>query len=225
MYVLHYAPDNASLIIRFALEELGVPYHTKLVDRSVREQDTARFRALNPVGLIPVLETPDGPMFETGAILLWLSETHGKMAPPPGDAQRGPFLKWLFYTSNTLHGDLRMLFAPRKYAPPGADAQEMHHEVTTARLLRAYGLIDRLGREEAPDWLRADDPSVLCCYLALLIRWPALYPRGATDWFDLEDFPFLQALAEGLEQRPAAQRATQAEGMSRTPFSRPDYPT
>ncbi|MGA0924606.1 MAG: glutathione S-transferase, partial [Lutimaribacter sp.] len=31
---LHYAPDNASLIIRLALEELRLPYTTCLVDRA-----------------------------------------------------------------------------------------------------------------------------------------------------------------------------------------------
>ena len=57
-YRLHYAPDNASLIIRLALEEIGVPYETVLVDRRSRAQDTTAYRALNPAGLIPVLETP-----------------------------------------------------------------------------------------------------------------------------------------------------------------------
>ncbi len=32
-YRLHYAPDNASLIVRLALQELGVPFTTLLVDR------------------------------------------------------------------------------------------------------------------------------------------------------------------------------------------------
>ena len=80
-YVLHYAPDNASLIIRAALEVRGLPYATQLVDRGTQEQSTPAYRALNPNGLIPVLETPQGPVFETGAILLWLADTHGGLGP------------------------------------------------------------------------------------------------------------------------------------------------
>lgn len=225
MYILHYAPDNASLIVRFALEELGAPYHSQLVNRALREQDSPEYRALNPIGLIPVLETPTGPIAETAAILLWLSETHGRMAPPPGDPARGAFLQWLFYTSNTLHADLRMLFVPRKYAPPDHAAQEMHHEVTAARVLRAYGLIDRLG-QAGHRWLDPDQPSVLCCYLALLIRWPRLYPYdGDHDWFDIDDFPFLHALAAKLESRPAFLRAAATEGLGQTPLTAPHYPT
>ncbi|MCB1329029.1 MAG: glutathione S-transferase N-terminal domain-containing protein, partial [Maritimibacter sp.] len=75
MLCLHYAPDNASLIIRIALEELGLPYETRLVDRQAEAQKSPAYLALNPQGLIPVLETPEGPIFETAAILLWLGET------------------------------------------------------------------------------------------------------------------------------------------------------
>ena len=40
-YRLHYAPDNASLVIRLVLEEMGLPYETVLVDRA-RTRRTAR---------------------------------------------------------------------------------------------------------------------------------------------------------------------------------------
>lgn len=225
MYLLHYAPDNASLIVRFALEEMGVPYRTHLVNRAVREQDTPEYRAINEIGLIPALETPDGPISETGAILLWLSEVHRKMAPQPGDRERGAFLKWLFYTSNTLHADIRMRFAPRKYAAPDAAAQERHIEITQARILRAYGLLDAQG-QAGRSWLDPDNPSVLCCYIALLLRWPQIYPYNTDyDWFDLEDFPFLHRLAATLETRPAFRRAADAEGLGSHPLTAPTYPT
>ncbi len=113
-YVLHYAPDNASLIVRLALEHRRIPYRTKLVDRAARGQDAPGYRALNPHGLIPVLETRQGPLFETGAILLWLADTHGGLGPAPHAPDRGDFLKWLFYVSNTLHPALSMMFYPEK---------------------------------------------------------------------------------------------------------------
>ena len=100
---LHYAPDNASLCIRLALEELDVPYRTCLVDRSVKAQKAANYLAMNPNGLIPVLETPHGPMFETGAILLWLADTYEGLIPGPDDPTRAHALQWLFWLSNTLH--------------------------------------------------------------------------------------------------------------------------
>ncbi len=225
MYMLHYAPDNASLIVRLALEEIGAPYHTVLVDRATRQQDSAAYRRLNPAGLIPVLETHDGPMFETGAILLWLSERHGALAPAPGNAQRAAFLKWLFFLSNTLHADLRQLFYAPRYVGPDPEMQETFHDLTAARINRHLKLLDQLGMDERPSWLSGTQPSVLGYYLAVLLRWSALYPTGNTDWFDLTAYPFLQGLAERLERRPAALRCAEAEGLGPTPFSQPTHAT
>ena len=113
MYRLHYAPDNASLIIRLVLDGAGIPYRTVLVDRAARQQDSPAYRALNPTGLIPTLETPVGPISETGAILLWLADTH-HLGPGPADPDRPAFLKWLFFLSNTAHADLRQIFYPHQ---------------------------------------------------------------------------------------------------------------
>ncbi|MEO0904761.1 MAG: glutathione S-transferase, partial [Pseudomonadota bacterium] len=109
---LHYAPDNASLCVRLALEELGLPYETVLVDRSQMAQKADAFLALNPNGLIPVLETADGPIFETAAILLWLAEREGRLMPAVGTPAHMHAIQWIIWLSNTLHPDLRMMFYP-----------------------------------------------------------------------------------------------------------------
>lgn len=220
MYVLHYAPDNASLIVRLALEEMGLPYETRLVDRRARQQDSIAFRALNPVGVIPVLETPEGPLSETGAILLWLGETHGAMAPQPGTAGRGMFLKWLFFVSNTLHADLRLVFYPGKYVSGDEDAQEMLHDAVTARLRRHFLLLEDLA-SEGHGWFGAPAPSVLDLYVAVIMRWAQLYGPYGTDWYAPEDLPALTAMAARLEARASVLAAAQAEGLGPTPFSAP----
>ena len=46
-FVLHNAPDNASLIIRLALLELEVPFETRLIDRRIKEQSSEAFLKLN----------------------------------------------------------------------------------------------------------------------------------------------------------------------------------
>ncbi|MDE0851541.1 glutathione S-transferase N-terminal domain-containing protein, partial [Yoonia sp.] len=101
---LHYAPDNASLCVRLLLDEMGTPYRTELVDRSVRAQKSESYLKINPNGLIPTLETPNGPIFETAAILLWLADhTPGTVFPATTDPARGSALATLFWLSNTLH--------------------------------------------------------------------------------------------------------------------------
>jgi len=220
MYVLHYAPDNASLIVRLALEELAVPYRAVLVDRAARQQDSAAFRALNPAGLIPVLETPEGPSAETGAILLWLTETHGVLAPAPGHSDRGAFLKTLFFVANTLHSELRLVFYPEQYVGDDRGMQQRLHEAVTARLQRHYRLLDDLAAAQ-PGYFAASEPGVLDLYVAVTMRWAQLYARMGAGWFDGAAFPHLRAMATRLEGRASVRAAQRAEGLGETPFTAP----
>ena len=55
MLQLHYFPGNASLIPHLVLEELGVPFELKYVDRAVSAHKSPEYLAMNPNGLIPVL--------------------------------------------------------------------------------------------------------------------------------------------------------------------------
>lgn len=223
-YVLHYAPDNASLIVRLALEEMGLPYRTALVDRRNGGQRDEAFLALNPSGLIPVLETPQGPLFETGAILLWLADRHKTMAPGARDAGRGDFLKWLFFTSGTLHADLRITFYPGQYAGSGPATLQALRKKLQERVLRHLGVLDDAAGTGS-DWFGAETPSMLDLYVTVCTRWMALYPEdGPRAEARLQDFPNLHAIAARLEARPAIQRACLAEGLGSHPFTRPVHP-
>lgn len=221
MYVLHYAPDNASLIVRLALMELDQPHRAVLVDRRVRAQDGAAYRRLNPNGLIPALETPEGALFETGAILLWLSERHGALAPQPGDPARGDFLKWLFFVSNTLHADARLAFYADRHAGQGADVAAFL-AATQDRIARQLALLDAMAADR-PAWFSPDAPSVLTLYVSCLLRWLALYPAETLGWLDLARFPALHAVAAATERRPSARQAALIEGLGDTIFTAPSY--
>lgn len=217
-YILHYAPDNASLVIRLALEELAVRYGTCLVDRSVAAQRGAAYLALNPNGLIPVLETADGPIFETAAILLWLADRHGGLAPPIKSPARAGCLKWLFFMSNTLHPALRRRFYPSSYIGDDIAAQT---EFTRINRLQIDGHLHVLNNAFAAQ----NPPLILSLYLGPMVRWLALYPRNADkSWFDLAHYPALQHIAVTLEDRPSTQAAILAEGLGDCPFTAPQPP-
>lgn len=223
-YRLHYAPDNASLIVRLVLEELGQPYETVLLDRRARAHKSAAYLQLNPAGLIPALETPDGPVFETGAILLWLADRHGGMAPPPQHAERASFLKWLFFTSNTVHTGMRMLFYPEQYIGGDPARQSDLRSHLQGEMRRHLSALDAVAADHPP-WLGAEAPSILDFYIACLLRWMVLYPKGGSGWFDLASWPHLQALAARLEPCASVKRAIDAEGLGPTPFTAPIYAT
>ena len=214
---LHYAPDNASLCIRLALERLGLGYRTALVDRAARGQKAESYLKLNPNGLIPVLETPDGVLFETGAILLWLDEARpGVLMPEQGTPARAEALTWLVWLANTLHPAMRMLFYPDQYLPDDPDALRA---ATRARLVRLYALAEA----RLPDTALDPELSALGCYLGPMLRWSALY-GGTTDWFELARWPRLDAFARAAETAPEVRRVAEAEGLGPTPFSQPVWP-
>ena len=122
MYTLYSVPDWASLCIHLALEEMGLPFERRVLDWDAGDVNDPAFRAVSPFGLIPALQTPDGPMFETGAILLWLSERHG-LAPAPLSRDRAAFLKWFVFVNTSVHGTALNLLHP--YRPAG-DAARSH---------------------------------------------------------------------------------------------------
>lgn len=219
MYVLHYAPDNASMIIRLVLEGAGLPYRTALVDRSTRQQDSAAYRALNPMGLIPTLETQHGPLSETAAILLWLGDRHG-LVPGPHAAERPALLQWLAFTANTAHADLRQMFYPTRYVPSAAVT--MHNRLLAARMQEHFGHLDSAATAY-PALFSAS--GILAPYVCALMRWSVLYPRGQARWFDLGRFSALQTVATVLEDSAQSKVVAAAEGLGPYPFSAPTYPS
>ncbi|MEM6481316.1 MAG: glutathione S-transferase family protein [Pseudomonadota bacterium] len=224
-YLLHYAPDNASLVIRLAMGELGLPFETCLVDRSVDEQKSAAYRRLNPNGLIPVLETEDGPIFETAGILLWLVDQHGELGPQIGEPERGRFLSWLFFVSNTLHPALRMLFYAPNYIGEDRAHQAQLTTVASGEAAQYFSMLDReAARSDAV--FGAGTVTVLDFYIAACLRWAQLYPVASPHLsrFASQNWPNLHSMAQRLEDRPNVTAWRQAEGVAALPFTAPDYP-
>ncbi|MBU2992868.1 glutathione S-transferase family protein [Octadecabacter sp. 1_MG-2023] len=212
--ILHYAPDNASLIIRLALDHLNLPFETVLVDRASAAQRDPAYLTINPNGLIPTLITPDGAIFETTAILLWLEGRFGGLMPT-GDTTRTSALKWLIWIGNTLHPSQRMMFYPDTYTD--GDIEDLRAP-TRRRIAR---LLTLLSDAKDADWLEAA-PSAPSFYLAPLLRWCAIY--GGDHWFDLADYPRLFAFAQRMEQTEPAFRAMRTEGLGAHPFTAPKPP-
>lgn len=218
MYVLHQIDDWASLIIRLALEEMALPYTLHRHDFDTGSLDDPAFRALNPQGLIPVLETPDGPIFETTAILLWLADRHGLMAPAPQAPERAAFLSWLLFVSNALHSTVMAQIHPERLA--GEAAGPVACQAALTRLHGQCTLLEAiLGK--APTWLNTDAPSILSPYIAVLLRWAQVLAADPACNLDLGAYPVLRDHLEKLEARPAFLRVSQAEALGPTPFSNP----
>ena len=85
-------PPTRSNRAKWALEELGIDYTSRIVDLRRDEHSSPRHRAIHPLGLVPALRTDTYTMFESVAIVMQLLDEYPerRLAPPPGSAQRAP---------------------------------------------------------------------------------------------------------------------------------------
>ena len=84
---------------RWALEEAGLPYRTRLLRQG--DQDTADYRALQPFGQVPILEEDGFVLFESGAIVLHIGERSETLLPKDPDA-RARAVQWLIAALNSI---------------------------------------------------------------------------------------------------------------------------
>jgi glutathione S-transferase len=218
MLVLHAVPDFASFAIHIVLTELGTPFRLLLLDMEAGDLDSPEHRAVSPFGKIPALQTPDGPMFETAAILLWLADRHAALAPAPNAPDRAEFLSWFFRTNFALHVGAMDLVHP--YRALGDAQAPALSQVAHDRLQTELAAFEALAARK-PDWFSPDHPSILTYYVAMLLRWIAAFAYVPDHAIRLTAFPHLTRIAERMEQRPAAIHAATVEGMSGTFFSNP----
>ena len=99
-----WVPDFAQgqvrdLRVRWALEEAGLPYKTRLLEQG--DQDKPAYRALQPFGQVPVLEEDGLVLFESGAIVLYIGERSEALLPRDPDARRRA-TQWLIGALNSI---------------------------------------------------------------------------------------------------------------------------
>lgn len=222
MYRLHGVHDWGSQVIHLVLAELEVPFTFHPVDWQAGGLKAPGFLALNPFGRVPVLESPDGPIFETAAILLYLAERHAGLAPATTDPDRARFLSWFILVTNAVHPLAMTLLHPER---PGGEAVAAAVAETTHAALRDHLALLNTVAAGGDWWLSPGRASILSLYLAMLMRWIKAFPAYARHSIDAGDYPALQAMAVGLENHPRIAAALKAEGVGGPAFSAPPCET
>jgi glutathione S-transferase len=101
---LKWVPDFAQGLVRdlrarWALEEAGLPYRTRLLVQD--DQDRPDYRALQPFGQVPILEEDGLVIFESGAIVLYIGERSEILLPKDAGA-RARATQWVFAALNSI---------------------------------------------------------------------------------------------------------------------------
>ncbi|HTY18937.1 MAG TPA: glutathione S-transferase N-terminal domain-containing protein [Myxococcota bacterium] len=200
MIDLYYWPTPNGWKISIALEEMGLPYHVLPVDIGHGEQFEASFVAISPNARMPAIvdRDPEGggppiPVFESGAILLYLASKSGRFLPadPRG---RIDVIQWLMWQVGGLgpmlgqHGHFA-LYAQEKLPY----AIERYRRETE----RLYGVLDR----------RLEGRAHVCgeYSIADMACWPWIVTWKAQG-IPLERFPNLRRWYDALKERPALRR-------------------
>src|SRR5438270_3670648 len=84
---------------RWALEEAGLPYRTRLLAQG--DQDTPEYRALQPFGQVPIFQEDGLVLFESGAIVLHIGERSEALLPAEAGA-RARATQWLIAALNSI---------------------------------------------------------------------------------------------------------------------------
>ena len=84
---------------RWALEEAGIPYKTRLLE--LGDQDKPDYRALQPFGQVPILQDGDFTLFESGAIVLYIGERSDTLLPKDPLASAHA-TQWLIAALNSI---------------------------------------------------------------------------------------------------------------------------
>ncbi len=201
MIDLYYWPTPNGHKITMFLEETGVPYKIVPVNIGAGEQFTPEFLEISPNNRMPAIvdrAPKDGnspiPMFESGAILLYLAEKTG-MFMPLDLRGRVQVTQWLMWQMGGLGPMLGQNHHFSAYAPEKIPYAIDRYVKETNRL---YGVLNK--RLEGRSFV-AGDYSIadMACY-----PWIVPYERQGQK---LEDFPHLKRWFEEIKGRPATVRA------------------
>ena len=195
MLLLHHAPMACSLASRFALAEAGLAHEVIVVRTARGENREPAYLRINPRGKVPALQTDDGVLTESTAILPFVADLapDARLLPPPGSFARAQAQAWLSFISSTVHA--AYTGALRAEAFEGCDVEAVRN-LHLARLQAALQEVDAHLAER--DFL-LDDLSVCDLYLLVFLLWrgaPAVAGRVAP-------LPNLDQFQQRMLARPA----------------------
>ncbi len=184
------------------LEETGLPYRLHMIDIRNGEQFKPDFVAICPNSKIPAIVDQDGPggkpfpLFESGAILIYLAEKTGQLMPADA-AGRHRVIEWVMFQMANIGPLLGQAHHFRFKAPEIPYAIKRYTDEAT----RLYKVLEKRLGEVA---YLAGDYSIADISTYVWLRNPKNQGQS------LDDYPNIKRWFSAIDARPAVQRAHKA---------------
>jgi glutathione S-transferase len=204
MITLHHCVSARSFRPLWMLEELGLPYTLRMLPFPPRAL-AREFLADNPLGTVPLLVDADTRMTESAAICHYLAARHspGQLDVPLTDPAHGAYLNWLHMGEATLTFPQTLVLRYTHFEPGERKQPQVAQDYSRWFLARLKAVDAALQQEQeflCAGRFTAADVSV---HYALML---ANHLGLATQFPDA-----VRRYHQRLEQRPAFQRALQAQ--------------
>ncbi|MBA3549836.1 MAG: glutathione S-transferase family protein [Nannocystis sp.] len=203
-YALENVPPVArgvvrDLRVRWALEECGIAYQSRLVGTGPGTLTPAEYLKIQPFGQVPSFQDGELTLFESGAIVLHLAEEHEALMSTDRSA-RAHTKQWMFAALNTIEPQVQQLAEIDLFHPDAGWVKERRPGVLEAVQRRLKPLAAHLAdRDYLLDRFTAAD--LLMSTVLRTLRHTAI----------VEEHPALHAYKQRCEARPAFERALAAQ--------------
>jgi GST-like protein len=182
--------------VSIALEELALPYETHVIDLRAGEQKSPWFTNINPNGRIPAIidrENANFPIFESGAILLYLAEKTGRLMPLDREG-RSRVVQWLMFQMGGVGPMMGQANVFTRYFPEQLPSVIERYRRESRRL---FEVLD--GHLADHEWL-AGDYSI-----ADIANWSWVHTH---EWpgVPVDGLPHLQRWLDAIAARPAVKK-------------------
>jgi GST-like protein len=201
---LYSLPTPNGVKVSIMLEETGLPYEPHLVSFESNDQMAPEFLSLNPNNKIPAILDPNGPggkplpLFESGAILIYLAEKTGQLMPQD-PAGRYQTIQWLMFQMSAVGPMFGQVGFFNKFA--GKDYEDKRpRDRYVAEAKRLLGVLNRRLADRA--WIMGDSYTIADVATFPWVRnLVGFYEAG--NLVGMADFAHVTRALESFVTRPA----------------------
>jgi glutathione S-transferase len=203
---LYYLAGSCALAPHIALELSGLPYEAARIERGKQSEPT--YLAINPLGRVPALVTPDaGTITEVPAVLAYIADhvPNSGLMPGAGSRERYDALRWMAYLASAVHPALGRLWRPERFANDGACVSSVG-QAAAKQLAEDFAYIDeQMGERE---WIAGPILSVADLHLFVFGR------LGLRLTPSTREFPNFYRHTVSVAALPATVRAMKQQGIA-----------